>query len=273
MNPASSGYQTVERALTALEWLGQESAAGVAELAELLSIDPSSASRLLKTLSGMGYALPTSRRGTYRLGPKVLALGEQFVSGNPLVAASQPILDQLAVSVRASAHLVVSTGSKAIVVAKAPSPERIQVVTTVGWFMPMHASAAGQVLLAFCSPELHRGFAKKKPLKRYTERTITKPTQLVRELELTRKRGFALEREQEHEGIGCIGAPIRDGTGETVAALSISGPLYGTPFRLGRDAARVTIEHAECISKELGYRARPTQADAKGKHHEFVSGS
>jgi len=91
----------------------------------------------------------------------------------------------------------------------------------------------------------------KGPLAPFTDRTIVQPERLARVLRDVRRLGFALESGEEHPGVGCIGVPIRGRADRWIAALSVSGPLSGTPFRLDarhRDLAR---KAADEISRRL----------------------
>jgi IclR family acetate operon transcriptional repressor len=63
-------------------------------------------------------------------------------------------------------------------------------------------------------------------LEAYTPHTITKPGALRRELAKVRRCGYALDREEITRGIVCVAAPIRNGEGDTVAAISIALPAY-----------------------------------------------
>ena len=141
-------YQTVEKALKVLELLAAASPRGVSELAQAMQLEQSGVSRLLKMLAGLGYATQTGERGRYRLGPQVLYLGERYAQGNPLLRESATVLADLSQAARASAHLAIWSGQAVRVLAKAPSPERIQVASTIGATSELHASALGKVLLA-----------------------------------------------------------------------------------------------------------------------------
>ena len=54
--------------------------------------------------------------------------------------------------------------------------------------------------------------------------TITEPSQLRTELEKVRKNGYAVDFEEQEEGVRCLAAPVFGPNGEVFAAMSISGP-------------------------------------------------
>src|SRR5271166_1880359 len=222
----SNPFLSIEKAFRILEILSAHSPLGVTEIAAELGLKKSSVSRLLKALAELGYAEVTAQRGQYRMGPRILGLAKAYLEDDRLVKEAQPILHELALSLRASAHLAVLAGGDIVIVAKEPSPEHIQVTTRVGGRTPLHASALGKVLLADL-PEKKRAALLGDTLTRYTERTITDPRKLDEVLDEIREQGFAVELEEEHAGVGCIGAPVRSALGRWIAAISVAGPLHG----------------------------------------------
>jgi DNA-binding IclR family transcriptional regulator len=246
--PESSPYLSIQKAFRILELLAARSPRGVTEIAEELGLEKSSVSRLLKGLADLGYAQPDVRRGQYHGSPRVLLLAQHYLEGDPLVREAQPILRELATSARASAHVAVLVEDDLVIIAKEGSPERIQVATRVGGRTPLHASAMGKILLAGLS-ERELAPHLSQPLARYTDRTIIDPRKLRKALAEIRSRGYAFESEEEHPGVGCIGAPVRDPEGRWTAAMSIAGPLHGTPFRLDPAHLKLVTRAAEELSR------------------------
>jgi DNA-binding IclR family transcriptional regulator len=246
----SNPYLSIEKALRMLEILAVHSPRGVTEIADELGLKKSSVSRLLKALAEQGYAEQSTQRGQYRISAKVLLLAQCYLKDDPLAAAAQPILRELALAVRASAHAAVLVGRDVVIVAKEPSPERIQVTTRVGGGTPIHASALGKVLLA-ALPENERVSLIAGPLTKFTDKTITDPRQLEQVLEQVREDGYAIELEEEHPGVGCIGAPVLDGSGRWIAAVSIAGPIHGTPFKIDTKRRQLVMNKAAEISRRI----------------------
>jgi DNA-binding IclR family transcriptional regulator len=248
--PGPSSYLSIQKAFRILEILAARSPRGVTEISEELGLEKSSVSRLLKGLSELGYISPSARRGQYQVSPRLLVLAQHYLEGDPLVREAQPVLRELAQVARASAHVAVLVHGELVIVAKEPSPERIQVATRVGGQTPLHASAMGKILLAGLSEKELAPFLRA-PLTRFTEKTITDPRKLRRVLSEVRSRGYAFESEEEHPGVGCIGAPIRDSSGRWIAAMSVAGPLHGTPYRLDRERLRLVTGTAAELSSRL----------------------
>jgi IclR family acetate operon transcriptional repressor len=192
------------------------------------------------------------QRGQYRVGPNVLTLARGYVEGERLAREAQSTLRDLAQTLRASAHLAVLTGGNLVILAKEPSPEHIQVITRVGGRTPLHASALSKVLLADL-PEKKRAAILESTLPRFTDKTITSHRKLTAALDRVREQGFAIELEEEHVGVGCIGVPIRDAADRWIAAVSVAGPLHGTPFKVDDDSRRIVVEKVAELSRRIAH--------------------
>jgi len=243
-------HASLQKGIRILELLAERSPQGVSEMAESLGLELSGLSRLLQSLADVGYVVPGPRRGQYQSSPKVLGLARGYEARDSLVREAGPLLRALALKARATAHLAVAVRSQAIVVAKEPSPEQIQVVTCVGLPIVAHASALGKVLLAGL-PEKEQEEFLKGPLLRFTDHTLTDPRKLRRELARIREQRYAFESEEEHRGVGCIGVPVIDPAGNWIAAVSAAGPIHGTPFRLDAAHLKMVRETAAEFSRRV----------------------
>lgn len=246
----AGAYGSMQKAFAVLELLAERSPRGVTEIADTLRLEKSSVSRLLKTLGELGYVVQSSRRGQYQVGARVLLLAEHYLRSDRLVVEARPFLRELAQQARASAHLGVVVENQMILVAKEASPESIQVTSRVGGRIAPHASALGKVLLAGLSDD-RLGDLLPSPLPRFTEKTVTDPAKLRKSLADIRRKGCAWESGEEHRGVGCIGVPVRDAEGRWIAALSVSGPLHGTPFRLGPKLLTLIRRKADALSRRM----------------------
>lgn len=248
-------YESLRKAFEVLELLAVQSPRGVTEIAAELGMQKSGASRLLAALSRWGYVVQDLRRGQYRSGPRVMSLAEHFVQDDHLLKIAQPVMRDLAQSTRASIHLGLVVADRMLVAAKEASPETIQVQSRVGGFIVPHASALGKVLLAGLAEKERAAFLRK-PLSRFTEHTVVEPRRIERMIQEVRRRGYALESAEEHAGVGCIGVPIVGRADRWVAALSVSGPLSGTPFRLDARHRGLALRAGSEISRRLASPAR-----------------
>jgi IclR family acetate operon transcriptional repressor len=148
---------------------------GTNELARRTGVNASTVSRLLATLAAAGY-VDQAANGRYRLGIRLVQLGNAVVDRLDLREVARPELERLVDAVGETVTLSVGGEYEAITVDFARSPSSVQGVAQVGRPSVAHATATGKVMLAFGRATVPPG-----PLKRYTPRTIADPRGLTRE--------------------------------------------------------------------------------------------
>jgi DNA-binding IclR family transcriptional regulator len=122
----------------------------------------------------------------------------------------------------------------------------------IGRRAPVHCTAVGKVLLAYQAEQQIETFLSS-GLKRYTEHTITDGKRLKEELAKIRRHGYAVDNEELELGLFCIAAPIRNHLGQTIAAVSTSGPGVRVTRSKIREFIPLVIRVASEISYSLGY--------------------
>jgi DNA-binding IclR family transcriptional regulator len=198
---------------------------GVTEMAALIGVHKSTASRLASALERAGLLARSGAQGLrgrrYRLGAEVIRLGALAVRGFDLVTAVQPAMDELARQTGETVNLAVPDGPDVLNVAEVPSCYILN--CSGGWIgrrTAPHAVANGKVLMAYGVVPVPAA------LQRYTPQTITKPDILQAELAMVRRRGYAVAVAELEEGLVAVATPVFDATGACAAALSVSGPAY-----------------------------------------------
>ncbi len=195
---------------------------GVSEISSQLNMNKSTVHHIIKTLHSEGILVRTSSR-KYRLGSRLLGWGERVSKQySPLFNAS-PYLDELVRKTNETVHLAVQENDKVSYLAKVEPKKAVKINTSVGTQQPIWCTGLGKMLLA-TQPELDYSKVYKIPLEPYTENTIINHNQLVKELEKIAKQGYSIDNQEYEIGLYCIAVPIQDFMGNTVAAISISGP-------------------------------------------------
>ena len=225
---------------------GQQSVA-VTEVARALGVNKSSASRLLSTLASYGYAERDTFSRGYVLGPS-MQQAAQSGARTVLRDLARPFLYQLVKLTGECAHTAIHAQGYALVLDDVESAASLRVSGGVGRVEEMHCTAVGKCLLAFMDIPLP------KRLPRRTAHTLTTVPALTQHLELIRKQGYALDDEENTEGVRCLAAPIYDHTGVATACIGISGPsVRMTPERVTKFVARV-LETSQDLSQSLGFK-------------------
>lgn len=250
--------QSVNRALSALDFIAEAGELGVTELGRRLNVHKATASRLIATLAERGMVERDPITEKYRLGFGLIRLAGAAMASMDLVRIARPLLEDLADRTHETVNLGVLSSDAVVYIDQVTGTRSIVAVSWVGRRTPLHCTSNGKVLLAFMRPtELERLLAV--PLPRATKATLTDPKKLRVQLDEIRSRGYAQTMEELEEGLNAVAAPIRRADGEVVASLSVSGPAFRMrPVDLPR-VGRLTKESATAISRRLGYvdRGRP----------------
>jgi len=252
-----AAVQSVDRALTILELLAADGRLGVGEIAALLGVHKSTASRLLATLESHGLAEQLPDRGRYQLGVGVLRLAGATRSRMDVVQESRAVSAALAARVGETVNVVILAGRETLYLDQVSGPSALQIHNWVGKRNPVHATANGRVLLAHVSEAerdaiLAAATGTDGELTRLTERTQVSREALLVDLEQVRERGYAVARDELEVGLTALAAPVRGAGGEVVASLSVSGPTFRVDSRLEVIAAEV-VAAASDVSTRMGW--------------------
>ncbi|MGC5614777.1 IclR family transcriptional regulator [Georgenia sp. Z1491] len=187
--------------------------------------------------------------GRYAIGARTRDLALLVPSSASVRAVALPYMHDLHAALREHVQLAVLGTREAVIVDRISAPEAVVVVSDVGGDLPLHASAAGKVLLAH-APTVLVEEVLAGPLERLTPRTVTEPERLRAELARCRRTGLAVVREEVNERASSVAARVVDGTGEVVAAVSVV-VRAGTPAL--RTSVPAVATTALAISRRLGW--------------------
>ncbi|MGH7499872.1 MAG: IclR family transcriptional regulator [Gemmatimonadales bacterium] len=245
--------QSVDRAIAILELLASSSTElGVTELGRHLSVHKSTAARLIDTLVDHGLVEQNPATGKYLLSFGVVRLAGAVAASQDLVGQSRPLLQELAAQTLETVNLSILEGDQVMSIQQITAPHLVVNVDWVGKRTPLHCSSSGKVFLSHLPPERLEEILSR-PLERRTPRTIVDPVQLRRQLARIKEQGFAHTRQELELGLSGVAAPVRDASGQVVAAVSAAGPSFRMPKeRVPTLAAQVT-ETAAGMSRRLGH--------------------
>jgi DNA-binding IclR family transcriptional regulator len=248
--------QSVAHALDVLEEFREDhDELGVTELSKKLKLHKNNVFRILATLQSRSYIEQNKTNDNYRLGIKCLELGQTFIRQRGLLRQAQPILHELAERSGETSYISILRGNDVVYLDAVETTSTVRVISRVGLHMPIHATAAGKVLVAFESEEELRRRFHSPELSRYTKATITGAEQLLADLSAVREREYATDLEEFEEGLRCIAGPVRDYTRKVIAALSISGPAHRlSDEKIAQSIGPEVGRCAKALSARLGYR-------------------
>lgn len=244
----------LERSLRALELLSQSGEGlSLAELSQQLAAPKSSVFNILATLEHHGYIRPDNGTGRFILTPKLYRVGSPAVNRMSLKQTLHPLLAELVEQTGETANLGILEGGEAYYIESIEGPSRVRVAVAPGERLDLHATALGKVLLAHLPPDHIEVLLQQRPLTARTPYTVTELEALREELALIRERGYALDNEEDHLDIRCIGAPVRDHTDVVIAAVSLTAPKHRLVATALTDKTILVLNYAARMSRALGH--------------------
>ncbi|MFF1694528.1 IclR family transcriptional regulator C-terminal domain-containing protein [Streptomyces sp. NPDC058257] len=253
-----SGFlQSLARGLAVLRALGDARGDGLplTALAAATGLSRATARRCLHTLELAGYAAHDGR--LYRPLPRVLELGHAALSRLTFAEIAEPHVRELTERVHQSASVTVLDGADILYVARAATVRVMSVRITLGTRFPAYATAMGRVLLAGLPEQERERLLRQAPPRALTRRTVTDQGELARILERTAADGYATADQELEEGLRSVAVPVRDASGQVVAALNIARHAGTGPLAETRDALLPALRGtAAAIEADLHIAAR-----------------
>jgi DNA-binding IclR family transcriptional regulator len=214
--------QSLARALQILVSLG-EGDRSLDQLATELGVHKTTVLRLLRTMEVERF-VRRDESHRYRIGSRLFALADVAQEQHVVREVAAPHLRQLNQRTRQTVHLAAYDHGEVIYIDKLDSVQSVRMYSRIGVPAALHCTAVGKVLLAGLPGRQREALLAEIDYHPYTENTITRPDALRDELNRVRAQGWAQDRAEHESFINCIGAPITDGSGRVVGAVSVSVP-------------------------------------------------
>jgi DNA-binding IclR family transcriptional regulator len=243
---------TLERGLAVLEHVGMRQEISTNAIATQLGLSRSAVYRIVHTLKELDYLEADHVTGRVRLGARLVELGVQAMSSTDLHKAAPQFLSGLAARSGETIFLAVPDGDAMVYVAKDRGANAVTLHCQLGTRRPQHASSLGKAWLSALASGERADRVTRMRMDRLTPNTIVDRTQLLDELERTSRRGWAIDNIENELDVGCVAAPIRDRTGQPVAAMSIAGPAGRVLLRMD-ELGPMVADAATTLSRRLGH--------------------
>lgn len=221
------------------------------EAARLSAITGNLVFRLLKTLAAMGYAVQREDDKSYTLSNRLLDLARPKVGEKSLVVCAQEALRQLRDDTGETVQLIIEADGKAMVMEQFLGTHALQVCGKVGMRIPLYSCAPGKAILGAWNEGRRVAWFRGRALKSFTPHTLSRKTDLLRNLSESALRGFTLDLEEGIEGIRCVAAPVCDEFGNPIAAITMMAPLSRLPEDLFEKLGQRVMQAAHAIEKEV----------------------
>ena len=244
--------RSLQRAISLLDHLCESGEMGVTELSEATGLHKSTVHRLLATLERDQRVRQNPYNGRYRLGLKLMVLGAAATRSIEIRSIARPHLERLTKITGGNVHLGILDLDHVLYIDKIEAEGSSKLYSQVGRQAPLHCTALGKVLTAYLPPTQQRRLFSSKPLKRYTNRTIVEPDQLLQHLKQVARQGYAVDEGEHEDLVYCFAAPIMDDGGRVIAAISVT--KVGMPLPSANRAKIIceVMKAAASIGSELG---------------------
>lgn len=215
--------KSLAKAMKVLECFLINPELGVTEISEQLGLYKSNVYDILQTFQALSYVGQNEKTGKYHLGYKVLELSHVITASMGFRKTVYPDMQRFAQEAGETVYLAVPDGFEVVYLDAAYPGNMYATRSMLGERASMHCTGIGKAILSRMDESAWRAAAAR-GLPAYTNNTITDPEALVRELKLTRERGYAVDNMEHEHGVKCVGVPVLNDMGQSVAGLSISGP-------------------------------------------------
>jgi len=247
--------RTVKRALDILELVkNSDHPLCGKEIAQRMDMPQASAFDITKTLLMEGYleyANPSSK--SYVIGVKCFEIGSGYISHMDLVQIAQPYTEKLMRLSNSTSFLAGVYKNQIIYLNKTEAPTSVRTSAVLGSRRDLGNTGLGKAILACYPEERVAEIFRETRFTETTEHTIRTLDALRADLEKTRRRGYAIDDREGNIDVYCIAAPIRDHTGEPVAAVSVAMLYSMKTDELMGTLSRAISDSALEISRKIGY--------------------
>ncbi|QHQ36929.1 HTH-type transcriptional regulator BhcR [Algicella marina] len=247
--------QALDRGLTLLTALARQDKVTLSDLAFQVGLPPSTAHRLLMTLNKHGMATFDEASQRWMVGLETFRVGSAFLRRTNLVEASQNAMQRLMEETQETANLAIPDGTDVVFVSQVETHNPIRAFFRPGTRTPMHASGIGKALLASMPRRDVERLLQRAGLAAFTEKTVSTPEALFRDMADTAVRGWSFDDEERYLGMRCVASVVYGPSGQAVAGLSVSGPTVRMPDGLvpeiGSKVRRLAAEITDATGGRL----------------------
>lgn len=245
--------QTVQRAITILELIAERPRT-VTEIGEKLGVHRTTGLRLLQTLQDGGL-VRIQQDGRYGVGFRLTGLAQLALEQFDLVAIARPHLVRLEQDLTHTVHLAVLEATSIVYADKIEPATRVRMHSQIGHPVCLHTAGVSKAILAYLPPGRVEELLRDHQFTRYTDTTRTSAAAFQTELQGVRQRGWATDDAEFESYVNCIAAPVRNATGDVIAAVSVTALRALADLRALQDALPLLLDTTSTISEELGWKA------------------
>lgn len=260
--PAADGsatHRSLQRGLAMIELLAAAGAPmQLAEVARRLGLHRSTAYHLLQTLVALGWLRQEEETRGYALSARPQQLTGRKWSVNQIADLAQPLLERLTRETGEGSSVAAWVDGIVTIAAKRETDGPVRVVQDVGVRRPMYCTAVGKAIAGWLPRTEVLAALARQPMAALTPKTIITPAAFESELRRIRNAGYAIDDEEQFEGLRCIAMPVFCHTGEVAGSMCVVGPKH----RLTHQKLAAVRAPLAALARELSTRLGHVEAAA-----------
>jgi DNA-binding IclR family transcriptional regulator len=215
---------SIDNALQVLLMLQRSPSVRISDASAELGVGVSTAHRVMAALSYRGFVEQDPETRAYKAGPALASVGLSAIRNLGVRGLMRPLLEELRDEVDETIHLAVLQGADIQYIESVEARRTLRTTTRVGMTMPAHCSSGGKALLARLTPASLLRLYPHERLPVRTDRSIATRTELERQLEEVRRRGYAIAVGEGEIEIAAVGVAVCDTAGHPRVGIVASGP-------------------------------------------------
>ena len=217
----------VQRTFALLEMIVSESRPmSLAQLAETLHLPKPTVHRIAHSLEAEGMLARAPASRSFTIGPRLNALAVSTLTASAHRAPRHAVLDALAQETGETCNLGMLDGNSVVYLDRVETHWPLRLQLSIGSHVPLHCTAMGKLFLAHMPKRLRETYYAATPLRRFTEQTITDPTQMEAEIKAIRSDGVSVNNQEYMVGLIGMAVPVPDPARKSrfTAAIAIHAP-------------------------------------------------
>jgi IclR family KDG regulon transcriptional repressor len=207
-----TGYSapSVKKAFKILQAIsGSPTGLGVSELSKRLNMGKSTVHGITMGLEALGVVVRDPVHKKFNLGYTLLELSRRAYGRMKLRDVARVPMEQLAERVGETVFMGIMSGDHATIIDVVESHHEMKITSPPGTRLPLLAGTMGKVFLSQLEKKKAKEIIQKKGLVRFTSKSIVDQKKFFKEVEETKRRGYAIDDEEYMLGVRAIAAPIQ----------------------------------------------------------------
>jgi IclR family transcriptional regulator, KDG regulon repressor len=229
----------------------------VTEISKALTLNKTTANRIMLKLVNRGYLKQVEKRGKYSLGTIFLEFSGLIKGRLKIRDTAMPFMLELSRQVKESTILAVWDRKDSVITESfhdSVTNGPLKVVPDEGTSIPLYCTCLGKILLATKSDQEFQEYFKDKRLEPRTRNTLTDFNKIAKQISAVRKLGIAYDDEEYALGVRGVATGIKNNEGKITGAIGILAPSVRISMKEMQKFGPLLSGFAIQISRELGYR-------------------